>query len=174
MVAWFAGLFYMPRLFIYDVEAIDKEEGARLAVQDQLRLMSRRLWYIITWPGMVLTVGFGIAMLLTQPVFLDQQYNANNGYFMYIKLAMVLGLIGYHLYCHKLFLKQQKGVLNWSSTALRMWNEVATLLLIAIVFVIVLRRGLDWIYGTVGLLAVAIAFMIIIKMYKRLRDKKNQ
>jgi len=174
MVAWFAGLFYMPRLFIYDVEAESKEDGAREAVQQQLRMMSKRLWYIITWPGMILTVGFGTAMLMTQPVFLDQEYNANNGYFMYIKLGMVLGLVVYHLYCHKLFVQQQKGKLSWGSTALRMWNEIATLLLIAIVFVIVLRRGIDWIYGTVGLLAVAIAFMIVIKMYKRWREKRGQ
>jgi len=174
MVAWFAGLFYMPRLFIYDVEAKDRPEAERDIIQKQLRIMSRRLWYIITWPGMVLNILCGIAMIVSSPVFVDPEYNANAGYYMYIKLGFLLLLIGYHLYCHYLFKLQQKNALKLSSTALRGINEIATLLLIAIVFVVIFKGTLDWLYGTLGLLGTAIAFSIAIKLYKRHRNKKGE
>ena len=174
MVAWFAGLFYMPRLFIYHVEAGLKPEAEKDVLQNQFKIMSRRLWYIITWPGMVLTLLCGTGMIISSPSFIDPAYNASANYYMYVKLGLVLLLIGYQLMLQVFFNRQQKGTLTISSTALRIWNEVATLLLIAIIFVVVFKGALDWVYGALGLLGTAIALMIAIKLYKRQRKKNGE
>jgi len=174
MVAWFAGLFYMPRLFIYDVEAKEKTDAERDILQKQLRMMSRRLWYIITWPGMVLTFVCGISMIVTSPSFVDPEFNARQGYYMYIKFGFLLLLIGYHFCCHMLYKQQQRGALTMSSTALRGFNEIATLLLIGIIFVVVFKGKVSWLWGSLGLLGTAIAFSIAIKLYKRYRDRNPE
>ena len=94
--------------------------------------------------------------------------------FMHIKLSFVVLLYAYHLYCHKLYKALQKGVARWSSTRLRIFNEIATLILISVVFIIVLKNELDWIKGTLGFLLVTIALMIAIRVYKNIRTKKGE
>ena len=164
MVSWFAGLFYIVRLFIYYVEADKKESEEKLILQNQYKIMQKRLWYIIAWPAMVLTVVFGTGMLILKPELLDFGY-------MHIKLSFACLLLIYHFICHRVFSNLQKGIGNYTSGKLRIWNEVATLFLVAIVFIIELKDTLNWIYGVVGFFSVAILLMLGIKLYKKYRSK---
>ena len=164
VVTWFAGLFYIVRLFIYHTEALEKDEPARSILSEQLSTMSRKLWYIIAWPSAILALVPGTILLFLQPQWLQQP-------FMHIKLSFVLLLTGYHLLCHKIFSQLQKGLAQYSSMRLRVFNEVATLLLFAIVFLIVLKNEINWIWGTLGLVSFAVILMIAIKLYKKSRQK---
>lgn len=164
MVSWFAGLFYIVRLFIYNVEAGKKENEEKKILQNQYKIMQKRLWYIIAWPAMVLTVIFGVWMLILKPELLDFGY-------MHIKLSFAFLLVIYHLICHKVFSNLQKGIGSYTSGKLRIWNEAATLFLVAIVFIIELKDSINWIYGVVGFFSVAILLMLGIKLYKKYRSK---
>jgi protoporphyrinogen IX oxidase len=164
VVSWFAGLFYIVRLFIYHTESLQKPDEEAKILRNQFEIMERKLWYIITWPAMVLTVIFGIWMLVLVPAYLSQPW-------MHLKLGFIAILLVYHLLCQRIFNQLKAGVYKWSSTGLRIWNEVATLLLVAIVFLVVLRDSLNWIWGTIGFFAVAIGLMIAIKLYKKLRTR---
>ena len=162
-----AGLFYMVRLFIYHTEAQEKPEPDRKILSDQFEIMERKLWYIITVPSMVFVVAAGISMLYLIPAWLSQPW-------MQIKLAFVVGLLVYHFICQHKMKQMAKGIFTWSSTQLRVWNEVATIILFAIVFLVVLKNSLSWIYGIIGLLAFTTLLMIMVKVYKRYRTKNNK
>ena len=162
VVTWFAGLFYIVRLFIYHTEALQKSEPEKSILSDQLALMTRKLWYIITWPSAIITVIIGTSLLISQPAWLDMP-------FMHVKLGFVALLLAYHLSCHWLFNQLQKGIARYSSTQLRVFNEAATLILFAVVFLIVLKNELSWIWGTLGLISFGVILMIAVKIYKRLR-----
>jgi putative membrane protein len=163
VITWFAGLFYIVRLFIYHSEAEEKSEPERGILQRQFKIMQSRLWYGITWPSSILAIGFGLAML---PEFLPLKENT----WMAAKLGFVLGLFLYHLYCHKIFLDLQNQKKIYSSTFLRIWNEVATLFLFAIVFLVVLKSILSMGYGLLGLVLLSIVLMAAIKVYKKARQ----
>jgi len=161
VVSWFAGLFYMVRLFIYHVEAEEQQEVTRKVLQDQFKIMEYRLWYIITWPAAILSTLFGYWMVIelnlwTQP-------------WMMIKLGLTTLLWAYHLINQRIFTQFRRDQLTWTSTQLRGWNEVATLWLVSIVFVVVLKGTLNWVYGTLGFFLVGLALMIAIRLYNRFR-----
>jgi len=160
-----AGLFYMVRLFIYHTEAQEKPEPDRKILSDQFEIMERKLWYIITVPSMVLVLAAGITMLILAPAWLQQPW-------MQIKLCFVVGLIAYHFICQHKMKQMASGIYKWTSTQLRLWNEVATLFLFAIVFLAVLKDAVNWIYGLVGLVGLSVVLMIAVKIYKRARMKK--
>ena len=165
IVCWFAGLFYIVRLFIYHTEAQEKPEPDRAILSKQFEIMEHRLWYVITVPSMFLVVAAGLTMLYLMPVWLQQSW-------MHLKLTFVLGLIVYHFICQKKIKQMKKGVFKWTSTQLRIWNEVSTIFLFAIVFLAVLKNSLSWIYGIVGLLAFTMIIMSAVKVYKYYRMKK--
>lgn len=165
VVSWFAGLFYIVRLFVYHVEAQEKDEIERKILSNQFEIMEKRLWWIITTPAMILTVVFGTWMII-----LNQEYYLTQPW-MHIKLTFVVVLLVYHFVCQKIMYDFHKGSFKWKSNGLRVWNEVATLGLVAVVFLVTLKNELDWIKGTIGFFAVAIGLMILIKLYKRLRTK---
>ncbi|MBW7915044.1 MAG: CopD family protein, partial [Taibaiella sp.] len=124
IVTWFSGLFYIVRLFVYNREAMDKPEPEKSILSKQYAIMIKRLWYGITWPSAILTLVFGLWMWYlygTLPMWLA------------IKLLFVAGLFLYHLSLHVIFSQQQKGIYKYSSQQLRIWNEVATIFLVAIV-----------------------------------------
>lgn len=166
VVTWFAGLFYIIRLFIYHVEAEDKEEPAKTILQTQYKLMSKRLWYIITWPSAMLASLFAFWMLWLQPAYLTMGW-------MQVKLSFVLALYLYHGACQKIFSQLQNDIIKYSSFKLRVWNEVATILLFAIVFLVVLQNSMSWVWGVVGILLFGILLMLSIKLYKRIRNKRS-
>lgn len=166
VVSWFAGLFYMVRLFIYTVEAKQKSETEYTILHTQLTLMQKRLWYIITTPAMILTVFFGTLMILANPYFLKEPW-------MHVKLTFVAILLVYHFLCQGIMNQQVQGKFKWGSGALRIWNEVATLLLVAIVFLVVMKSTLSWVGGIIGFFGVGISLMLGIKLYKSIRQKKE-
>ncbi|MEQ9402994.1 MAG: CopD family protein [Cyclobacteriaceae bacterium] len=166
VITWFAGLFYIVRLFIYHTEALEKEEPEKTILSNQLAIMSRRLWYVITWPSAVMTLIFGSFLLVLQPEWLQQP-------FMHLKLAFVAGLFGYHYFCHRIFSQLQNGEKRYTSIKLRILNEVATLFLFAIVFLIVLKNEINWIWGTLGLISFAVILMLAVRLYKKLRQKRE-
>lgn len=169
MVSWFAGLFYIVRLFIYHTEAQARDESAKRILSDQFEIMEKRLWWIITTPAMILTFVFGTWMLIVKSE--ELLFNPDSRW-MYVKLAFVGLLVFYHFVCQKIMFDMKKGTFGWKSNGLRLWNEVATLALVAIVFIVMMRDSMNWIKGTVGFFAVAVGLMIAIKMYKRIRTKK--
>jgi len=162
VVSWFAGLFYIVRLFIYHLEAQDKDDVAKKILSDQFEIMEKRLWWIITTPAMILTLVFGTWMIIERPGYLDQGW-------MQIKLIFVALLLLYHFICQNTIFNMAKGLFKWKSTGLRIFNEVATLVLVAIVFLVTMKNSLNWISATIGFFAVAMGLMVAIKMYKRLR-----
>lgn len=164
IVTWFAGLFYIVRLFVYQAEAADKPELERNILVPQYQLMMKRLWYGITWPSFILTALLGPTLLYLNPGMLEMT-------FMHIKLGLVSGLFIYHFVCHSFFLKLQQGETSRSGNFFRLWNELATLFLVAIVFIIVMKNEINWIYGTLGFIVFGLLLMIAINIYKRLRKK---
>ena len=166
VTTWFAGLFYIIRLFIYYKEAEDKEEPAKTILQKQYTLMSKRLWYIITWPSAVLATLFAVWLLVLQPFWLEANW-------MIIKLVFVVALYAYHWTCQMMMDQMIKGHIRYSSFALRIWNEVATIILFACVFLVVLKNSLGWVFGVIGIVGVSILLMLGIKLYKNIRGKNS-
>jgi putative membrane protein len=164
VVSWMAGLFYSVRLFIYHTEANDRPEMERVILQREFEKIERRLWNIITTPAMVLTVLAGITMIILQPGLLHAPW-------LHVKLAFVVALIVYHFICQRIMNQLSKGVFKFNSFKLRLWNEVATILLVAIVFTVILKSAVDWIYGLVGLIIFSAVIMTAVKLYKRYRQK---
>lgn len=167
IVTWFAGLFYIPRLFIYQIEAQEKEEPERSILGKQLALMAKRLWFIITWPSMILTTIFAVSMLYLNPVLLQMPW-------MQIKLGFVVLLLAYHFKNHQIFKQLQAGVFKYSSRFMRIWNEGATLILFAVIFLAITKSAVNWLYGLFGLLSLAILLMLGIRLYKRIRQKNPE
>ena len=163
IVTWFAGLFYVPRLFVYIIEAYEKKEPEKSILLRQLNMMASRLWYGITWPSAVITLALGVALIINQPEWLQRG-------FMHIKLTLVFLLYLYHFSLHYLFNQLRRGVARYSSQQMRIWNEVATLFLISIVFIIVLKNALSMAWGLAGLLTVTaliVGGMYIYKLYRK-------
>ena len=166
MVSWFAGLFYMVRLFVYYAESEKNHGELAFVFQKQYLLMQSRLWYIISWPSLILTLLFGLITLFSK----QHNYLLNEAY-MHVKLGFVLLLVVYHIICHKIHLDQKKGVSTYTGIQMRVWNEVATLFLVIITFVIVLRDQLDGFYGAIGFILFGISLFLGIRLYKRLRKE---
>lgn len=165
IVTWFSGLFYIVRLFVYHTEAAQRPEPEKSILQQQFRLMIRRLWLGITWPSAILTLIFGPWMWIMMdslPTWLA------------IKLCFVIGLYLYHLSLHMLYRQQMRGVFRYSSQQLRIWNEVATIFLVAIVMLAVVKQNFSWAWGLIGLLLFVIGLMSAIKIYKVIRTRGDK
>lgn len=162
IVTWFAGLFYMPRLFIYNTEAQERNEPEKTILHNQFSVMMTRLWYGITWPSAVLTLIFGPWMW----IMLDALPQ-----WLLVKLVFVLLLYGYHFSLHRIYKQQQHGLFKMSSQQLRIWNEVATIFLVAIVMLATVKQGLSAVWGITGLLLFVIVLLSAIKIYKAIRMK---
>ena len=160
VVTWFAGLFYIVRLFVYSAEANEKQEPERGILLKQFCIMQKRLWYGITWPSAILTLIFGTWMGLL--------FGSLPSWLL-VKLLFVLGLFIYHLFLHNIFRQQQKLNFRWNSQQLRIWNEVATLFLVAIVMLAVVKQLISFIWGILVLIAIGILLFAAIKIYKRFR-----
>ncbi len=165
IVTWFSGLFYMVRLFIYNTEAAEKEEPEKSILHRQFAVMIKRLWLGITWPSAVLTLIFGPWMWSLLDSFPQ---------WLMIKLLFVAGLYLYHFTLHALYKQQLKGIFKYSSQQLRIWNEVATIFLIAIVMLATVKQSLSFLWGLIGLIGFVIILMSAIKIYKIARTQKAQ
>ncbi|MCE3258795.1 MAG: putative protein family [Bacteroidetes bacterium] len=167
VVSWFAALFYMVRLFIYATEAQTKDETAKPILTQQLLLMQRKLWYIIGWPAMCGTFIFGFWMLFCNMALLSMPW-------MWLKLIFVSLLAVYHFECQRIFNKQRQGVFTTTSFRLRLFNELATVFLVAIVFLAVVKSQNGLLWGLLGLIAFAAVLMLAVSIYKKNRDKDEK
>jgi putative membrane protein len=164
-VSWFAGLFYIVRLFVYHAEAGERAEPDRTILQTQLELMAGRLWKIITVPAMVLTLIGGIMMVMQLqaiPTWLQ------------IKFALVAGLLGYHVWCGGIRRQQAAKTSTWTSNRLRMFNEIGTMFMVAIVFLAVFRTTMSIAWGVGGLLGLGVSLMLGIRFYRKIRSRETR
>jgi len=160
VVTWFSGLFYIVRLFIYNTEAEEKTEPEKSILHRQFNLMIKRLWLGITFPSAVLTFIFGFWMLYL--------YNSLPEWLI-IKLCFVAGLYVYHLSLHIIYKQQMSGAFKYTSQQLRIWNEAATIFLVAIVMLVVVKESLSLLWGLAGLALFVILLMSAIRIYKMMR-----
>ena len=167
VVTWFAGLFYMPRLMIYFAEADKKNEPERSILQNQFKIMQRRLWWGITTPSAIVVLIMGLSLIHNFMPITEHPW-------LMVKLVFVIGLYGYHFYLQKIFKQQQGNLVTYSPMALRVINEISTVFLFAIVFLVVLKNVVDMVYGLVGLFALIFILMIGIKTYKNIREKNER
>ena len=166
VITWFAGLFYIVRLFVYQIEANDKPSPEKEILQKQYKIMTYRLWYIITWPSAILAVVFAIWLLILMPVWLQMPW-------MHVKLGFVVLLIAYQIKCHLIYKELQNDVVKYSSNFMRLWNEGATIILFAVVFLVILKNAFNWIYGVIGIGLFSVLIMLGYKFYKRIREKNK-
>ncbi|MCC6762267.1 MAG: CopD family protein [Chitinophagaceae bacterium] len=163
VVTWFAGLFYLPRLLVYLAETQQKNEPEKTILTNHLMLMTKRLWYGITWPSAILTLIFGGWMWYLYPATPS---------WLVIKLILVVLLYAYHGSLQAIVSKHAKGLFPYTGQQMRIWNEVPTLLLVSVVMLVVVKENMSLVWGLVGLLALIVLLMSAIKIYKNIRQKK--
>ena len=166
VITWFAGLFYIVRLFVYQIEANDKPSPEKEILLKQYKIMTYRLWYIITWPSAVLATIFSLWLLHLMPEWLQMPW-------MQVKLGFVVLLFAYHFKCHQIYNQLQKDEFQYSSNFMRLWNEGATIILFAVVFLVILKNAFNWIYGVVGIILFSVLIMLGFKFYQRIREKNK-
>jgi putative membrane protein len=172
IVTWFAGMFYMPRLFIYNTEAREKNEVECKILHEQFRIMMKRLWFGITWPSAILTLIIGPLVMAIggwNKTILEPQ-----GRWLLVKLIFVVLLYLYFFSLHRIYKQQVNGIFKYSSQQLRIWNEIATIFLVAIVMLAVVKQSLSFVWGLIGLTGFVIVLMSAIRIYKMMRSKKNR
>ncbi|TCD10302.1 CopD family protein [Pedobacter frigidisoli] len=167
VISWMAGLFYILSLFIYHTEANEKSEPEKSILVNQFTKMEATLWKIIATPAMIISVLAGVSMLSLRPGLLQADW-------MHVKLGFVVGLLIYHFICQNIVKQLKEGQFKLSSFQLRLWRELATIFMIAIVFVVILKNAINWIYGLIGIMGVAMAIMIAVKLYKNYRKKRGE
>lgn len=168
VVVWFAGLFYLVRLFVYHAEASQEPEPAQTILKNQYQIMEKRLYHIITNPGMMVTVAMAIGLISTEPDILKSGW-------MHIKLAFVVALLGYHFFCKRIMKQLEKGECNWTGQQFRALNEAPTVLLVIIVLLAVFKGSLPLDLTTWLIVALVIAMAASIQLYakKRRKDKEK-
>src|ERR1043165_5376204 len=171
IVTWFAGMFYIVRLFIYNTEANEKTEPEKTVLQRQFSIMMKRLWFGITWPSAILTLVFGPWVMLKGNW--DKHLTDASGKWLLIKLIFVLLLYIYHFSLHAIYKQEKRGVFNYSSQQLRIWNEVATIFLVPIVMLATVKSSISWLWGLAGLVGFVIGLMCAIRIYKAVRTRKS-
>ncbi|MCH2195698.1 CopD family protein [Kordia sp.] len=167
VVSWFAALFYLPRLFVYQIEAFHKPSPEKEILGKQLKIMAKRLWFIIGWPSSILATFFGVLLLVANSSLLQLGW-------MHVKLAFIVLLWIYHLKSHQMYKQLQLDDVRYSSTFMRLWNEGATLILFAVIFLVILKSSINWIFGVIGIFVLGILLMLGFKLYKRIREKNPE
>ena len=165
VVTWFAGLFYIVRLFVYHSEADLKSEPGRSILFTHFKIAEKRLWYGITWPSAIATYIFGIALVINI-------YGTNIPDWLYLKFCFVIGLTVYHLICGNFLKYYQKDIIQYSGMKMRMWNEIATVFLVAIVFIVVMKDLTNWLKGFAGLIIFSVLIFMAIKIVRTIREGK--
>lgn len=167
VITWFAGLFYTPRLFIYFLEATQKKNPDRKILMNQFKIMIYRLWYIITWPSSILALIFGIWLLVLNHQWLYETW-------MIVKLGLVILLVIYHIKTHFIQKELRKEIIKYSSYFMRIWNEVSSLVLFSVVFLVSLKNSINWTYLILSLICLIIIIVCLINYYRKVRDKNDK
>jgi putative membrane protein len=166
-VVWFAGLFYLVRLFIYHVEANQEPEPAKTILKNQYQIMERRLYHIITIPGMIVTVAMAIGIISTNPDLLKETW-------LHFKLGFVGILLMYHYYCGSLMKQLAADECKWSGQHLRALNEAPTLLLVVIVMLAIFKNNLPTDITAWLIFALVIFMAVSIQMYAKIRRRNKE
>lgn len=168
IVVWFAGLFYLVRLFVYHAEANQEPEPAQTILKNQYAIMEKRLYSIITTPGMIVTVVCAIGLISTEPEVLKQPW-------LHIKLAIVLLLIGYHHYCKRIMKRLAQDECQWTGQQFRALNEAPTIMLVLIVLLAVFKNSLPLDITTWVIAGLVVTMVVTIQLYakKRRLDKEK-
>lgn len=172
-VSWFAGMFYLVRILVYYRESALKDEPERQILQTQFGIMMQRAYNIIMNPAMMITWIGGLGMIIHNEI-LDPAWLGTQGW-LHVKLVLLVGLTIYHIHSKsiiKKFLAHDYSV--WTPERLRMWNEVPTLFLFAIVLLAVLKNTLSFVLAMGILIGLVIFLMCGIKFYKRYREKRGE
>jgi putative membrane protein len=156
-------------LFVYQIEAAEKQSPEKEILQKQYKIMTYRLWYIITWPSAILASIFAYWMLF----FTDIGRSWMLMPWMHVKLGFVFLLYLYHWKCHLIYRDLQNDKVKYSSNYMRLWNEGATIILFAVVFLVILKSAFNWIFGVVGIIAFSLIIMLGFKFYKRIRERNS-
>lgn len=167
VITWFAGLFYIPRLFVYQIEAFDKPSPDKEILSKQLKLMAKRLWFIITWPSAILALLFGLILFFINPTLIYFDW-------MQVKLAFVVLLFIYHFKTHQYYNQLQNDIVKKTSSFMRIWNEGATFILFAVIFLVVLKSAINWVFGVIGIFILGVLIMLGFKIYKNIREKNPE
>ena len=167
VITWFAGLFYIVRLFVYQIEASQKPSPDKEILGEQFKIMAKRLWLIITWPSMILAVLFAVWLMVLRPFYFSESW-------MQVKLGFVVLLIIYHLKTHQYYKQLQNDEVKKTSSFMRIWNEGATFILFAVVFLVILKNAINWVYGIIGLIVLGVLIMLGFKVYKNIRAKNPE
>ncbi|MEI8249724.1 MAG: protoporphyrinogen oxidase HemJ [Synechococcus sp. ELA057] len=162
VVVWFAGLFYLVRLFIYHREAEELDPALKQAFQAQYSLMEKRLANIITTPGMVVAVVCAAGLLSVNPAWLHEGW-------MHAKLGFVALLLAYHAFCYRLMAQLQAGTCRWNGKQLRALNELPTLLLVIVVMLVVFKNQFPTGAATWLLVGLVLFMAASIQFYARWR-----
>jgi putative membrane protein len=167
VVTWFAGLFYIFRLFVYHAEAQETKEGLeREILIKQYKIMEWRLWYIITWPSAILTLIWGVALLYFNPSYLTQPW-------MLLKLLFVACLYAYQILGQRIFKNLYEDRRTYKAYHMRMLNEVSTLVLIAVVFLVVRKDELSWVWGVLSIIGIGLLLTFAVRTYANYRKRRS-
>ena len=167
-VAWFAGLFYLVRMFVYHVEADREEEPKRKILKDQFTLMQKRVFSIICNTAAVLTWFCGISMIYLYGI---EWFKLNT--WLHVKIVLLLILTAYHIYCKSIIDKLENGDFVMSAFNFRLFNELPSILLLAIVLLASLRSTSEFIGTLPYIFVFIVSIYLIAKFYKKHRERKT-
>lgn len=162
VITWFCGLFYFVRLLIYYKDTENKKEVEKQVLKKEYLRIMRLLWVIITTPSMIITLILGTTILIKIPTYLEEKW-------MQLKLLFVVLLVSYHFICGYIYSLAKEDKLNISSIKLRLWNEIATVFLVAIVFLVVKKNATDWLLSSIYFFTFFIVLMLLVKIAKKIR-----
>jgi protoporphyrinogen IX oxidase len=162
-VSWFAGLFYLVRIFVYHAEAKQKPLELQAVFESEFIKMSARAYKIICNPAMMITWTFGIAMLVNTPSFLEQSW-------LQVKLVLLVILTAYHIACGLNIKRLERGEAPFTSFQYRLLNEFPTLFLISIVLLATVKDLINFLYLFVGILAFGFLLFKAAKAYRKSRE----
>ncbi len=165
MVSYFAGIFYLVRLFVYYKDTDEFEAGKKEILREQYVFMARRLWNIITVPA-------GVIMLVTGLSLIYLNFGLMKTPWFHLKLTFLIGLAFYHYWCWKkvLQMKNLKGdILPIKNIKLRQANEIATFILFLVVFTVILKSWVleYWWQLITGFFVLVVAIMLTVKLVNK-------
>lgn len=165
-VSWFAGLFYLVRLFVYHAEAFDETPTKRDVLHPQLSVMEKRVYSIICTPAAIVTWLFGLLMIFNKGMDWLQ-----NNWWIQVKLILLLALTYYHWSCGRIAKRLANGEKVMSSNQFRLYNEVPTLFLVLITLLAVFKNELNLSYTLVAMAVFAILLGQGVRYYRKLRQR---
>ncbi len=165
MVSYFAGIFYLVRLFVYYKDTDEFEETKRNILREQYVFMAKRLWNIITVPAGIIMLGTGLTLIFLNDGLMKTPW-------FHLKLTFLLGLAMYHYWCWKKVLQIKKlegNVLPIKNIKLRQANEIATFLLFLVVFTVILKSSIIeyWWQLIVGFFVLVLLIMTTVKLVNK-------